>query len=258
MSGYDFSHSGAINMTNKTVILYRMVTSDHTCPFGLKAKHLLKSKGYLVDDRRLSTRNEADDFKQQHDVKTTPQIFIDDKRIGGYDELRKYFNMKPEKASGLSYQPLYAIFITTALLAFATMILTNNYTVFNFFKCFVSLSMCVLAILKLKDLSTFTSSFLGYDLLAKHYVPYAYMYPFLEVAAGILMFAMSLQWIAIGIALFIGLIGAISVIKAVYIDKRELKCACVGGDSNVPLGAISLIENIMMLVMAVWMLIILI
>jgi hypothetical protein len=45
------------------------------------------------------------------------------------------------------------------------------------------------------------------------------------------------------------------VIKAVYIDKRELKCACVGGDSNVPLGFISLTENLMMLGMGFWMLI---
>jgi hypothetical protein len=39
----------------------------------------------------------------------------------------------------------------------------------------------------------------------------------------------------------------------VYIDRRELKCACVGGSSNVPLGFISLTENLMMVAMAVWM-----
>jgi len=55
------------------------------------------------------------------------------------------------------------------------------------------------------------------------------------------------------VALVIGTIGAVSVIKAVYIDKRELKCACVGGDSNVPLGFLSLTENVMMVVMALWM-----
>ena len=41
--------------------------------------------------------------------------------------------------------------------------------------------------------------------------------------------------------------------KAVYIDRRELKCACVGGSSNVPLGFVSLTENLMMIAMAVWM-----
>jgi len=55
------------------------------------------------------------------------------------------------------------------------------------------------------------------------------------------------------VALFIGTVGAVSVFKAVYIDKRELKCACVGGDSNVPLGFVSLTENLMMMVMGIWM-----
>nr|WP_297306988.1 hypothetical protein [Neptuniibacter sp.] len=55
-------------------------------------------------------------------------------------------------------------------------------------------------------------------------------------------------------SLFIGTVGAISVFKAVYVDKRELKCACVGGDSNVPLGFVSLSENIFMIAGALLML----
>jgi hypothetical protein len=39
----------------------------------------------------------------------------------------------------------------------------------------------------------------------------------------------------------------------VYVDRRELKCACVGGASNVPLGFVSLTENVMMVAMALWM-----
>ena len=56
------------------------------------------------------------------------------------------------------------------------------------------------------------------------------------------------------IALFIGTVGAVSVFKAVYVDERELKCACVGGSSNVPLGFVSLTENLVMIVMGAWML----
>jgi hypothetical protein len=62
------------------------------------------------------------------------------------------------------------------------------------------------------------------------------------------------KFVSVPVALFIGTIGAASVIKAVYIDKRELKCACVGGDTNVPLGFVSLTENVMMVAMALWML----
>ena len=68
-----------------------------------------------------------------------------------------------------------------------------------------------------------------------------------------LMAAGVLTWLSVPIALVIGTIGAVSVIKAVYVDKRELKCACVGGDSNVPLGFLSLTENVMMVAMALWM-----
>ncbi|VEH31723.1 glutaredoxin [Legionella sainthelensi] len=118
---------------------------------------------------------------------------------------------------------------------------------------FISFSMSVLALLKLQNVEGFSTMFLNYDLLAKRWVPYSYIYPFAEALAGILMIAGGFRWISIPVALFIGTIGAISVFKAVYIEKRELKCACVGGDSNVPLGFISLTENLMMIGMAMAM-----
>ena len=119
---------------------------------------------------------------------------------------------------------------------------------------FIALSMCVLAVQKLQDLYSFSMLFITYDLLSMKWVKYAYIYPFVELLAGVCMIAGILIPIAAPAALFIGTIGAVSVFKAVYIDKRELKCACVGGDSNVPLGFISLTENLMMVAMAIWML----
>ncbi|MFZ1744028.1 MAG: MauE/DoxX family redox-associated membrane protein, partial [Pontixanthobacter sp.] len=120
---------------------------------------------------------------------------------------------------------------------------------------FVAFSMCALAYLKLRDVESFSSMFLNYDLLAQRWVPYGYIYPFAEGLAGVLMIAGVLMWIAIPLALLIGSIGAVSVFHAVYIEKRDIKCACVGGDSNVPLGFVSLTENIFMVGMAVWMLV---
>jgi hypothetical protein len=67
------------------------------------------------------------------------------------------------------------------------------------------------------------------------------------------MTAGALTWLSAPLALFIGTVGAVSVFKAVYIDKRELKCACVGGSSNVPLGFVSLTENLFMMGMGLWM-----
>ncbi len=238
----------------KTAVLYRMVMATHTCPFGLKALHLLKSKGYAVEDHWLKTRDETDAFKAEHDVKTTPQTFIEGKRVGGYDDLRRFFGQKVADPKVKTYTPIIAIFAVTALLAIAvTYALNGTLISWRTPGWFISFSMVVLAILKLQNIEKFSSMFLNYDLLAKRWVPYSYIYPFAEAGAGLLMAAGALTWLSAPVALVIGGIGAVSVYKAVYIDKRDLKCACVGGDSNVPLGFVSLTENIMMVLMAIWM-----
>lgn len=71
-------------------ILYRMVLPDHTCPFGVKAKQLLEEADYEVDDQVLRTREEVDAYKAKEGVATTPQVFIDDKRVGGADDLEQW------------------------------------------------------------------------------------------------------------------------------------------------------------------------
>src|SRR5690606_12645014 len=93
-----------------------------------------------------------------------------------------------------------------------------------------------------------------YDLLAQRWVPYATVYPFAEGLAGLLMLAGVGMAISVPLALFIGSIGAVSVFKAVYLDRRTLKCACTGGNTSVPLGFVSLTENVVMVAMALWML----
>ncbi len=239
-----------------TAILYRMVMENHVCPFGLKAKDLLQRKGYAIDDRWLTTRAEIDAFKAQHDVKTTPQTFIDDKRVGGYDALRQFFGMAERDPKAVTYTPVIVVFGMAAAMALAASWASlGSLLTVRAGEWFIAFSMCLLAMLKLRDVEGFSNMFLGYDLLARRWVPYAYIYPFAEALAGVLMISGALMWLSVPIALVIGTIGAVSVFKAVYIDRRELKCACVGGDSNVPLGFVSLTENVMMVAMAVWMMI---
>ena len=74
----------------KVATLHRMVMPAHTCPYGLKAKQLLEREGYAVDDQWLTTREQTDAFKAQHGVKTTPQVFINGERIGGYEDLKRW------------------------------------------------------------------------------------------------------------------------------------------------------------------------
>ena len=239
----------------KSATLYRMETVDHICPYGLKAKHLLKKHGYELEDQILESREQTDAFKAKHDVKTTPQIFIDGKRIGGHDDLRQFLGLENKDKDEITYTPIIAIFSVTLLMSLALSI--NFYDALRIeaiLMWFIGISMGVLAVQKLRDLNSFTTQFITYDLLAMKYLPYAKIYAFAEAYAGIGMLSGLNPLYFAPVALIIGTIGAISVIKAVYIDKRSLKCACVGGDSNVPLGFVSLTENLMMVSAAIYML----
>jgi len=69
-----------------------VVWSKNACPFCDQAKNLLKLKGIEFEERNIST-----DWTREQllaavpDARTVPQIFLDDKLIGGFTELRKYF-----------------------------------------------------------------------------------------------------------------------------------------------------------------------
>ena len=232
-----------------------MVMEKHVCPWGLRAKDLLRRKGYAVEDHHLTTREETDAFKREHGVETTPQIFIDGKRIGGYDDLRRFLGLSVPAPKAKSYRPVIAVFAIAAGLALAVSqaVLGSPLTA-RAAEWFIAFSMAILAMLKLQDMQKFATMFLGYDLLARRWVPYAFIYPFAEALAGVLMAGRLLPWLSIPVALFIGTVGGVSVFYAVYVQKRELECACVGGSGRVPLGFVSLTENVMMVAMALWML----
>lgn len=238
----------------KTAELHRMVMDKHVCPYGVKAKWLLQREGYRVADHWLTTREQTEAFKAKHSVETTPQVWIDGKRIGGYTDLRAHFGRPLPAKDATSYTPVMAVFAAAAALGLAAShaAFGNPFTI-RAAEWFIAFAMVILAMLKLQDIEKFSSMFLGYDLLARRFVPYAYAYPVLEFCAGVLMAAHALDWLSIPIALTIGSIGAASVFYAVYVQKRELKCACVGGSSNVPLGFVSLTENLAMIGMAIWM-----
>lgn len=237
-----------------TARVHRMVMPDHLCPYGLKTVHLLKSRGYEVDDRHLETREQTDAFKREHEVDTTPQVFIEGERIGGYEDLRKYLGLSVRGEDALHYTPVLMLFAVSALMALALVLREPNALLsLRTLEAFVAIAMTLLGLQKLKDVESFSTMFLNYDLLARRWVPYGYFYPYAETAAGLLMLAGALIWVAAPLAIFIGSVGAVSVSKAVYVDRRELKCACVGGDSQVPLGFVSLTENLVMLTMGIWM-----
>lgn len=177
-------------------------------------------------------------------------------RIGGNDDLRRHLGKAVVDPKATTYKPVIAIFGLSAFMAFAaSWSSTGELLTTRALMWFAGFATTLLALQKLRDLEAFVNTFLVYDLLAQRRVSYAYVYPFAEALVGLLMIAGTLPWVMAPVAIFVGGVGAVSVTKAVYIDRRELKCACVGGNSNVPLGFVSLTENLLMIAMAIWVLV---
>ena len=234
-----------------------MMTPQHICPSGLKALDLLKRHGFEVEDHPILTREAVDAFKAEQGVKTTPQVWIGGVRVGGHDDLRRHLGLVVHDPKALTYAPVVAIFGMAAALAGAVawgmMGGASGLFTLHTLQLFLGFATALLALQKLRDIDGFSDGFLGYDLLAQRIPRYAYVYPWAEALVGVLMIAGAAVWLMAPVALVIGSIGAVSVFKAVYIDRRELKCACVGGQSNVPLGFVSLTENLVMVGMTIWM-----
>ena len=149
----------------KQATLYRMVMDKHVCPFGLKSLDLLKREGYEVEDKWLTSREQTDAFKEQHDVETTPHT------------LRQHFGKKVKAKDETSYQPVLAVFGVAALLALAiSWMLGEGLLSIRTAELFIAISMSILALLKLQDVESFSTMFLNYDLHAQRQVPFSYVY----------------------------------------------------------------------------------
>jgi hypothetical protein len=106
---------------------------------------------------------------------------------------------------------------------------------------------------KLIGLEMFVIAFRGYDLIAKKYRPYPYVYPFIEIFLGILYILNLLAIPRDIVAIVVMTISAIGVTKAIA-HKSHIQCACLGTIIRLPLTTVSLVENLTMGVMALIML----
>jgi len=202
------------------------------CPSGIKAIELLEKHHIPITDCILESPEAVANFKAQYQVSTTPQVFINGERIGGYEKLREYLQLSTEPE--YSYVPVMAVFGTAGLVTLATA---------SGFMGMMGFSLAMLASLKLMDIQSFAESYAKYDLVTQRYKPYGKIYPFAELAIAVGYLS--------GIAS--GIVGGISVFKAVYIDKKSLNCACIGGNSKAPLGIVSFSENLIMAIMGAYL-----
>lgn len=112
----------------------------------------------------------------------------------------------------------------------------------------------VFSFFKMLDLKGFADAYAGYDLLARRWRPYGYIYPFIELGLG-LAYLFELAPAATNAAtLLVMAFSTLGVLKAL-LDKRQIRCACLGTVLNLPMTTVTLVEDSLMVAMAAFMLV---
>ena len=117
---------------------------------------------------------------------------------------------------------------------------------------FMSGFFLVFAFFKLLDVPAFVAAFQTYDVVARRSVSYGYAYPFIELSLGIAFLVGAFPlWtnLATAAVMGIGIIGVVDALRA----KRKIQCACLGTVFNLPMSSVTLVENGVMLTMAIAM-----
>lgn len=150
---------------------------------------------------------------------------------------------------------LMPLFLIIGYITVASILLNRNpWNTNSFMLDFMGLFYIVFSFFKLLDLKGFPKSFRMYDPLAKAVPAYGWVYPFIEVALG-LMFLMRFQTsTALIITLVVLGITTIGVTKTL-LDKKSIQCACLGTALKLPMTKATFIENAIMIIMAVIMLV---
>ena len=125
--------------------------------------------------------------------------------------------------------------------------------IYDFMTVYMGIFFILFSLMKMPDWKGFIEAFSTYDILAKNIPGYAMIYPALEFILGILFITNSFisvaAWITI-IALGIGGIG----VTLKILKKEKFQCACLGTFINVPLTKVTLLEDIIMVAMALLLL----
>jgi len=160
-----------------------------------------------------------------------------------------------DQSSTQSYKPLILvisfILMTTLLAQFPF----DNFSGSVWMRNFMAGFFIVFSFFKFLNLEGFANSYAMYDVVAGKWKAWGYLYPFIELSLGLLYLTNLFPfWTNLLTVVVLG-ISSIGVIQS-NLQKRKIKCACLGDIFNLPMTTVTIIEDVGMTAMALYMLIV--
>jgi copper chaperone CopZ len=151
-----------------------------------------------------------------------------------------------------TYRPLLLVFTYILLIALLVEWSHGELQLHRFMPNFMAGFFLAFSFFKLLDLAGFANSYAMYDLLAKRVPQYGYIYPFIELALGIGYITHGNSLLLNTVTFVVMTFSTLGVLIAVA-NRQKIRCACLGAVFNLPMSTVTIIEDILMAVMALWM-----
>ncbi|HEX2787551.1 MAG TPA: MauE/DoxX family redox-associated membrane protein [Ignavibacteria bacterium] len=154
----------------------------------------------------------------------------------------------------LTYKPIILIFVYLLGLVFLGEFHKGYFSAMTFMNNFMGGFFITFSFFKLLNLEGFANAYSSYDIIAKKWNPYGYIYPFIELFLGIAFLSSFLPFITNSITFIVMAVSSIGVIESV-LKKNKIQCACLGTVFNLPMSTVTIIEDLLMVTMSAIMLI---
>jgi len=152
-----------------------------------------------------------------------------------------------------TYKPILLIFGYIIIISGIAATSGNNFSTLQFMRIFMAGFFLTFSFFKMLDLAGFTDSYSMYDIVAKKFRQWGYIYAFIELALGI-AYAINIQPVFTNfVTLIVMSVSIIGVLQSM-LNKRKIKCACLGAVFNLPMSTVTIIEDALMIGMSTTML----
>lgn len=153
-----------------------------------------------------------------------------------------------------TYKPILLIFGYVTAISLLVSWQDGNINFMTFMRIFMAGFFLTFSFFKMLNLKAFAESYAMYDIVAKKFNAWGYIYAFIELGLG-LSFALNLSPVVVNwVTLVVMLVSIIGVLESV-LNKKKIQCACLGAVFNLPMSTVTIVEDAIMIVMSAAMLI---
>ncbi|WP_431293286.1 heavy-metal-associated domain-containing protein [Pedobacter sp. P26] len=162
--------------------------------------------------------------------------------------------LEEAKSWAETYKPILLIFGYVTAISLVVSWQDNAINFMVFMRIFMAGFFLTFSFFKMLNLKAFAESYAMYDIVAKKFSTWGYIYAFIELGLG-LSFALNLSPAIVNwVTLIVMTISILGVLESV-LNKKKIQCACLGAVFNLPMSTLTIVEDAIMIAMSAAMLV---